>query len=122
MWQRKQADPHHDLETVERLGLSSLDLGRESLNKVLVDDTVRLSVESVAARRVKEEHAYSSEEGKDVLNKVSLIVVELILPVVKIRGKVDLLSSPERGLSLLVHLPDLRLMLASIDASTRKRA
>jgi hypothetical protein len=35
---------HHDLETVEALGLGGLDLGRESLDKVLVDDTVRLRV------------------------------------------------------------------------------
>ena len=35
---------HHDLETVEALGLGGLDLGGESLNKVLVDDTVGLVV------------------------------------------------------------------------------
>lgn len=52
-YQGKGADSHHDLEAVERLGLSNLDLARESLNKVLVDDTVRLSVESVQVRRVK---------------------------------------------------------------------
>jgi hypothetical protein len=33
---------HHDLETVEALGLGGLDLGRESLDKVLVDNTVGL--------------------------------------------------------------------------------
>jgi hypothetical protein len=33
---------HHDLETVEALGLGGLDLGRESLDKVLVDNTIRL--------------------------------------------------------------------------------
>lgn len=49
-----------------------------------------------------------------MLNKVSLIVIELVLPVVKIRGEVNLLGSPERSLSLLVHLPDLHVMLASI--------
>lgn len=69
----------------------------------------------------QKEYTYSSEKGKDVLNKVSLIVIELVLPVVKIRGKVNLLGSPERSLSLLVHLPDLHVMLASIKASTRKR-
>lgn len=52
-FQGKEIESHHDLETVERLGLSNLDLGRESLDKVFVDDTVRLSVESIKARRVK---------------------------------------------------------------------
>lgn len=47
--QGKEVESHHDLETVERLGLSNLDLGRESLNKVFVDDTVRLRVESIKA-------------------------------------------------------------------------
>ena len=41
---RKVGDIHHDLETVEALGLGGLDLGRESLNKVLVDDTIRLKL------------------------------------------------------------------------------
>lgn len=51
--QGKEVESHHDLETVERLGLSNLDLGRESFDKVFVDDTVRLCVESIKARRVK---------------------------------------------------------------------
>lgn len=50
---------------------------------------------------------YSSEEGEDVFDKVSLIVVQLVLPVVEIRGKVDLFRCPERCLCLFVHLPDL---------------
>lgn len=37
-----RAHSHHDLETVEALGLGALDLGRESLDKVLVDDAVGL--------------------------------------------------------------------------------
>lgn len=42
-----------------------------------------------------------------MLDEVSLIVVELVVPVVQIGGEVDLLRGPERSLSLLVHLPDL---------------
>jgi hypothetical protein len=34
---------------------------------------------------------HSCEEGKDVLNEISLVVVELVLPIVKIGRKVDLL-------------------------------
>jgi hypothetical protein len=33
---------HHDLETVEALGLGRLDFGRETLDQVLVDNTVGL--------------------------------------------------------------------------------
>jgi hypothetical protein len=38
----RRAHSHHDLETVEALGLGALDLGRESLDEVLVDDAVGL--------------------------------------------------------------------------------
>jgi hypothetical protein len=34
---------HHDLETVEELCFGALNFGRESLDEVLVDDTVRLA-------------------------------------------------------------------------------
>jgi len=33
---------HHDLETVEKLGLGTLNLGTESFDQVLIDNTVRL--------------------------------------------------------------------------------
>jgi hypothetical protein len=83
---------HHDLETVEALGLGGLDLGRESLDKVLVNNTVRLML---ASSLRWERATYSSEESEDVLDEVSLVVVELVVPVMKIGGKVDLLGSPE---------------------------
>lgn len=81
---------HHDLETVEAAGLRNLDLSAETLNKVLVDDTIG-----------------SSEESKHVGDEVTLIIVEAVVPIVQILGQINLLSSPERGLGLLVHLPDL---------------
>ena len=37
-------DIHHDLETVEALGLRGLHLGREALDKVLIDNAVGLRV------------------------------------------------------------------------------
>jgi len=83
---------HHDLETVETLGLGGLDLGRESLDKVLVDDTIRLIL---ARPRRCAKVTYSSEESEDVLDKVSLIVVELVVPIVKIGCEIDLLRCPE---------------------------
>lgn len=81
---------HHDLETVEAASLGNLDLPAETLNQVLVHNAVR-----------------SSEEGKDVRDEVTLIIIQTVVPVVQILGEVDLFSSPERGLGLLVHLPDL---------------
>ena len=81
---------HHNLKAVEASGLGGLHLGAETLDEVLVDDTVR-----------------SSEEGEDVRDEVALVVVELVVPIVKVLGEVDLFSGPEGGLGLLVHLPDL---------------
>jgi hypothetical protein len=51
----------------------------------------------VKIQRIIERQTYSSKEGKNVFDKVSLIVVELVVPVVKIGGKVDLLGCPESG-------------------------
>ena len=81
---------HHDLETVETSGLGDLNLGAETLDKVLVDDTVR-----------------GSEEGEDVRDEEALVVVETSVPVVKILGEINLLGGPERGFGLLVHVPNL---------------
>jgi hypothetical protein len=58
---------HHDLETVEATSLGNLDFTTEALDKVLIDNSVG-----------------RSEERKDVGNEVSLIVIESIVPVVKI--------------------------------------
>ena len=41
-----------------------------------------------------------------MLDEVTLIIVELVLPHADIGRKVNLLGSPERSLSLLVRLPD----------------
>lgn len=81
---------HHDLETVEAARLGDLDLAAEALNEVLVDDAVG-----------------SGEEGQDVRDEVLLIIVQAVVPVVQILGEVNLLGSPEGGLGLLVHLPNL---------------
>lgn len=58
---------HHDLETVEATSLGNLDFTTEALDKVLVDNSVGCS-----------------EERKDVGNEVSLVVIESIVPVVKV--------------------------------------
>ena len=91
---------HHDLEAVEATSLRDLHLGAEALDKVLVDDAIR-----------------GSEEGKDVRDEETLVVVEALVPVVKVLGQVDLLCGPEGSLGLLVHLPDLFYMSAYVDAS-----
>ena len=89
---REVGDIHHDLETVEALGLGGLDLGRESLDKVLVDDTIRLKL---AYSEDSRGATYGSKESKNVLDEVSLVVVELVVPIVKIRGEIDLFGGPE---------------------------
>jgi hypothetical protein len=40
-------------------------------------------------------------------NEEALVVVQSLVPVVEVLGEIDLFGSPERGLGLLVHLPDL---------------
>ena len=86
---------HHDLETIEAASFWDLDFAREALDQVLVDDTIRCG-----------------EESKDVRDEITLIIVEAVVPVVDILRKVDLFGGPERSLSLLVHLPNLRTVSA----------
>jgi hypothetical protein len=58
---------HHDLETVEASCLRDLNLSAESLKKVLVDNTIR-----------------GSEKGENMRDKVSLIIIESVVPVMEI--------------------------------------
>lgn len=81
---------HHDLETVEATSLRDLDLAAEALDEVLVDNAIG-----------------GSEERENVGDEVALVVVQAVVPVVQILGKINFLGGPERGLGLLVHLPDL---------------
>lgn len=80
------------METVEALGLGGLNLGRESFDQVLVDNTIRLDISKGPRHRTS---TYSSKESKDVLDEVSLVVIELVVPIVEIGGKVDFLGCPE---------------------------
>jgi hypothetical protein len=43
-----------------------------------------------------DQEAYSGEEGQDVLDKVSLVVVQFVFPIVTVHRKVDLFGCPER--------------------------
>lgn len=81
---------HHDLETVEASSLGNLYLAREALDKVLVDDAIG-----------------GGEEGEDVGDEEALVIVETLVPVVKVLREIDLFGGPEGRLGLLVHLPDL---------------
>lgn len=58
---------HHDLESIEAAGFGNLDFAAESLDQVLVHDTIG-----------------SSEEGKDVRDEITLIVVKSVVPIMKI--------------------------------------
>lgn len=79
---------HHDLEAVEAARFRDLDLAAESLDEVLVDDTIG-----------------GGEEGEHVRDEVPLIIIQAVVPVVQIFGEVDFLSCPEGGFGFLVHLP-----------------
>ena len=48
-----------------------------------------------------------SGEGEDVRDEAMSVVVELVCQIVKVLGQVHLLCCLERGVGLLVHLPDL---------------
>lgn len=69
---------HHDLESVEASGLWCLNLVAESLDEVLVDDTIG-----------------GGEESQDMRDEESLVVGELVVPIVQILGEIDFLSGPE---------------------------
>jgi hypothetical protein len=60
---------HHDLKAVEASCLRYLDLAGESLHKVLVDDAVR-----------------GSEESEYMRDEEALIVIQSLVPVMKILG------------------------------------
>ena len=81
---------NHDLETVEAASLGNLDLTTETLDQVLIDNTIRCS-----------------EEGKDARDEVALVIIQAVVPIMKVLGQINFLSSPERCFVLLVHLPDL---------------
>jgi hypothetical protein len=81
---------HGDLESVEASCLWELYFSTETLNEVLVYNSVR-----------------SGEEGEDVRNEETFVIVELVVPVVNVLGQIDLLCCPEGGHGLLVHTPDL---------------
>jgi hypothetical protein len=66
---RKQdkSNSHHDLETIEASSFRGLDFTAEALDEVFVDNAIR-----------------GGEKGENVRDEVALIVVELVLPVVKV--------------------------------------
>lgn len=60
---------HHDLEAVEAARFRYLDFAAETLDEIFIDDAIRCG-----------------EEGEDVRDEVSLIVIEAVVPVVEILG------------------------------------
>lgn len=88
-------DSHHNLEAIEAARLGCLHFIAETLDEVLVDNAI--------GRR---------EESENVADEVSLIVIQLVLPVMHILRQIHLFGSPEGRLGLLVHLPDLQTSLS----------
>jgi len=72
---------HHDLETIEELGLRVLHLSHKILCEIFVDNAIG-----------------SGKECKDVLDEVTLVVIELFAPVHQVCRKINLLSGPKAGL------------------------
>mmetsp|Transcript_125581 Transcript_125581/g.340970 ORF Transcript_125581/g.340970 Transcript_125581/m.340970 type:complete len:245 (+) Transcript_125581:738-1472(+) len=83
---------HGHLETIECTSLRQLHLVGELRRQVLQHDAVG-----------------GREEGQDVLDEMPLLRRQGV-PVFVVLREVDLLRSPERGLVLLVHLPDVRVL------------
>eukprot|EP00438_Fugacium_kawagutii_P012791 Skav211671 [mRNA] locus=scaffold216:105387:106229:- [translate_table: standard] len=92
---------HSNLETIKGPSLWNLHFRRELLRQVLQNDAVT-----------------SREECQHVLHKMLLALVEAY-PVLVVLCKVDLLSSPERCLMLLVHLPHLWILKGEHHKTTR---
>ena len=81
---------HHDLEAIKAAGFWDLNLTTEPLNEILVNDAIG-----------------RGEESKDMRDEVAFVIVEAVVPIVKVFGKINFFRSPERGFRLLIHLPDL---------------
>lgn len=75
------------METVKTAGLGDLDFGCEPLSKIFQHNAIR-----------------GGKESKNVLDEMSLVLCEFF-PILDILSEVDLLSSPECGLLVLVHSP-----------------
>ncbi len=65
------------MEAIEAASLRSLNFITETLDEVLVDDTIG-----------------RSEEGENVANEVALVVVQFVLPVMNVPGLGETISSP----------------------------
>ena len=79
---------HHDLKPVEAACFRYLDFTTEAFDEILIDDAIG-----------------GCEEGKDVGDEVTLVVVQSVVPVVEVFGEVNFFSGPEGGFRFLVHLP-----------------
>lgn len=80
---------HHHLEPIKASCFWDLNLSHESLSKIFKYNTIR-----------------SSEESKNMLNEVLLILIEFV-PIFKVLSKIDFFSSPKTCHLLFVHLPDI---------------
>lgn len=69
---------HHDLEAVEASCFWDLDFAAESLDQVFVDNAVG-----------------GGEEGEHVGDEIFLVIVQPIIPVMQVFGKVNLFGGPK---------------------------
>lgn len=92
---------HHQLHTVEELGLGYLDLVHETLPQILHDNAVA-----------------TGEEAEHTLDKVLFVSIELD-PILHVFGKIKLLGSPEHRHMILVHLPQICVLNGEDDEAIR---
>ena len=93
---------HHNLETVEELCLGVLHLSHKVFGEVLVHNAVGCS-----------------KKRQDVLDEVTLVIVELFIPVNNVCGQVNLLCRPKARFGLLVKIPYVVVLDREQDKSVR---
>ena len=69
---------HHDLEPIETACLGYLHLSAEPLHQVFIDDAIR-----------------SGEEGENMGDKIALVVIHSVVPIMQILGQINLFGCPE---------------------------
>ena len=80
---------HHDLKAVEKLGFCVLYFRKEILGEIFIHD-------AVGCRK----------KGKDVFDKIALVIIELVIPINKVGCKVNFFSSPKAGFRLFIKTPN----------------
>ena len=80
---------HHDLETVKELGFRVLHFRNKVFGEVFVHDAIRCG-----------------KEGENVFDEIALVIIEFVIPVHEVSGKINFFCSPKARFRLFVETPD----------------